>query len=72
MLAEGISDRFTRFISADQFAKMQSYDITGVGLNLCTASELEEKTDFHASQVDFLAFTIWKSSLSIPHHPWSQ
>ena len=55
MLADGISDRFTRFITAEQFARMQSYDITGVGLNLCTGSELEEKTDFRASQV-------WKPS----------
>ena len=60
MLADGISDRFTRFITADQFAKMQSYDITGVGLNLCTGSELEEKTDFRASEVGFGFFAkIW-------------
>lgn len=51
MLAEGISDRFTRFVPSDQFSSMNSYDITGVGLNLSTAAELEGKTDIKATRV---------------------
>jgi len=51
MLAEGIPDRFTRFVPSDQFSAMNSYDITGVGLNLSTAAELEGKTDMKATRV---------------------
>jgi len=55
MLAEGISDRFTRFVPSDQFSSMNSYDITGVGLNLSTAAELEGKTDIKATRVTFFS-----------------
>ena len=51
MLADGVTDRFTRFVPREQFASMNSYDITGVGLNLSTAAELEDKTDFPAVKV---------------------
>lgn len=51
MLANGLADPYTRFITTEQFAAMQSYDITGVGLNICTDTELEEKTDYKASEV---------------------
>lgn len=51
MLADGVTDRFTRFVPREQFASMNSYDITGVGLNISTASELEDKTDIPARQV---------------------
>jgi hypothetical protein len=51
MLAEGVSDRFTRFVPSDKFSSMNSYDITGVGLNISTAAELEDKTDIKAPRV---------------------
>jgi len=51
MLADGVTDRFTRFVPKDQFASMTSYDITGVGLNISTAAELEDKTEYSANQV---------------------
>lgn len=57
MLAEGITDRFTRFVPREQFSSMNSYDITGVGINISTASELEDKTDFQARQV---ALKLWE------------
>lgn len=58
MLANGLSDPYTRFITGEQFQAMQSYDITGVGLNICTAAELEEKTDFRAPEVHWLSMPI--------------
>ena len=67
MLAEGLSDPYTRFITGDQFAAMQSYDITGVGLNLCTAMELEEKTDLHPSQVGTKS-SFCRTSLAYDQH----
>lgn len=54
MLSDGVTDRFTRFVPKEQFAAMNSYDITGVGLNLSTASELEGKTDLPAQKVPIL------------------
>lgn len=51
MLAEGVTDRFTRFVPREQFASMNSYDITGVGLNLSTAAELEDKANISAKKV---------------------
>ena len=59
MLATGLSDPYTRFISGEQFAAMQSYDITGVGLNLCTAAELEEKTGLRPDQAS------WNSTVTV-------
>ena len=64
MLATGLSDPYTRFISGEQFAAMQSYDITGVGLNLCTAAELEEKTGLHPAQAS------WNSTVTMSDSSW--
>jgi hypothetical protein len=44
MLARGISDPYSRFISPTEFAGMKKYDVTGVGLNLGTAEEYTRKT----------------------------
>ena len=44
MLAEGVADPYTRFISPQQLDGMRKYDITAVGLNLGTAEELRAKT----------------------------
>lgn len=57
MLSDGLSDPYTRFITVEQFSAMQSYDITGVGINICTATELEEKTDLKAPEVKILSET---------------
>ncbi|KAK9837689.1 hypothetical protein WJX74_003090 [Apatococcus lobatus] len=44
MLADGVADPYTRFISPQQLDGMRKYDITAVGLNLGTAEELRAKT----------------------------
>ena len=39
MLAYGLKDPYTRFITPPEFEAMRKYDVTGVGLNLATAEE---------------------------------
>lgn len=39
-----LKDPYSRFLSPDEFASMSKYDISGVGLNLGTLQELQEKT----------------------------
>ncbi|WPT15248.1 Carboxyl-terminal-processing peptidase 1 [Picochlorum sp. SENEW3] len=39
-----LKDPYTRFLSADEFSAMSKYDISGVGLNLGTKDDLQEKT----------------------------
>lgn len=43
MLAQGLRDPFSRFISPKEFESMLDYDVTGVGLNLGTAEEFKRK-----------------------------
>ena len=42
-----LRDPYTRFLSPDEFSAMSKYDISGVGLNLGTKQDLEEKTGLH-------------------------
>jgi len=43
MLARGLSDPYTRFISPQDFEGMKKYDVTGVGLNLGSREEFVRK-----------------------------
>ena len=43
MLAFGLDDPYTRFLSPDEFRAMARYDVTGVGLNLGTGDEYERR-----------------------------
>jgi hypothetical protein len=44
MLAYGLNDPYTRFITPQEFQAMRKYDVTGVGLNLATADEFTHKS----------------------------
>ena len=44
MLAYGLKDPYTRFITPPEFEAMRKYDVTGVGLNLATAEEFTRKS----------------------------
>ncbi|GIM09471.1 hypothetical protein Vretimale_13304 [Volvox reticuliferus] len=44
MLARGLSDPYCRFIGPPELEAMKKYDVSGVGLNLGTASEYVVKT----------------------------
>ena len=44
MLAYGLKDPYTRFITPSEFQAMRKYDVTGVGLNLATAEEFSRKS----------------------------
>lgn len=44
MMAKGISDPYSRFITPSDFSSMRKYDVSGVGLNLGTAEEFVLKT----------------------------
>eukprot|EP01025_Chloroclados_australasicus_P044036 TRINITY_DN4742_c0_g2_i1.p1 TRINITY_DN4742_c0_g2~~TRINITY_DN4742_c0_g2_i1.p1 ORF type:complete len:565 (-),score=59.26 TRINITY_DN4742_c0_g2_i1:321-1982(-) len=44
MLAEGLNDPYSRFISPPQFEELRKYDMSGVGLNLGTADEMTKRT----------------------------
>lgn len=44
MLAYGLNDPYTRFITPDEFQAMRKYDVTGVGLNLASAEEFTRKS----------------------------
>ena len=44
MLAFGLSDPYSRFITPEEFQVMRKYDVTGVGLNLATAEEFVRKS----------------------------
>ncbi|CAL8463652.1 g3186 [Coccomyxa elongata] len=44
MLAYGLNDPYTRFITPDEFQTMRKYDVTGVGLNLASAEEFTRKS----------------------------
>ena len=44
MLAYGLKDPYTRFITPAEFEAMRKYDVTGVGLNLATAEEFARKS----------------------------
>ena len=44
MLAYGLKDPYTRFITPFEFEAMRKYDVTGVGLNLATAEEFTRKS----------------------------
>jgi hypothetical protein len=44
MLAYGLSDPYSRFITPEEFQAMRKYDVTGVGLNLATAEEFTRKS----------------------------
>lgn len=39
MLSTGVRDPYTRFVPEDEFAALQKYDISGVGLNVGTAED---------------------------------
>ena len=43
MLSKSIKDRYTRFLSPGEFASLAKYDISGVGVNLGTGEEFEQK-----------------------------
>ncbi|GLC77774.1 hypothetical protein PLESTM_001141200 [Pleodorina starrii] len=45
MLARGLSDPYCRFIGPSELEAMKKYDVSGVGLNLGTATEYVVKTD---------------------------
>ena len=49
MLARGVADPYTRFITPQQLDDMRKYDVTAVGLNLGTAEELKAKTGLSRS-----------------------
>lgn len=42
-----LKDPYSRFLSPAEFSAMSKYDISGVGLNLGTKQDLEEKTGLH-------------------------
>ena len=44
MLAFGLSDPYTRFVTPEEFKEMRRYDVTGVGLNLGTSADFLTKT----------------------------
>lgn len=44
MLAYGLKDPYSRFITPSEFEAMRKYDVTGVGLNLATAEEFSRKS----------------------------
>ncbi len=44
MLAYGLKDPYSRFITPTEFQAMRKYDVTGVGLNLATAEEFSRKS----------------------------
>lgn len=44
MLAYGLKDPYSRFITPTEFEAMRKYDVTGVGLNLATAEEFARKS----------------------------
>jgi hypothetical protein len=44
MLAFGLNDPYSRFITPEEFRAMRKYDVTGVGLNLATAEEFTRKS----------------------------
>ena len=44
MLAFGLNDPYSRFITPEEFQAMRKYDVTGVGLNLATAEEFVRKS----------------------------
>ena len=44
MLAFGLNDPYSRFITPEEFRAMRKYDVTGVGLNLATAEEFVRKS----------------------------
>lgn len=44
MLAFGLADPYSRFITPEEFQAMRKYDVTGVGLNLATAEEFVRKS----------------------------
>lgn len=44
MLAYGLKDPYSRFITPTEFQAMRKYDVTGVGLNLATAEEFTKKS----------------------------
>ena len=58
MLAQGLSDPYTRLITPAEFAAMQMYDISGVGLNISDAGELARKTSFRPSEVGSSALAL--------------
>ena len=44
-----LKDPYSRFLSPEEFSAMSKYDISGVGLNLGTLQELQEKTGLSPS-----------------------
>lgn len=44
MVARGLRDPYSRFITPSEFSAMLKYDVSGVGLNLGTAEEFVNKT----------------------------
>lgn len=42
-----LKDPYSRFLSPSEFSSMSKYDISGVGLNLGSKQDLEEKTGLH-------------------------
>ena len=47
-----LKDPYSRFLSPSEFSSMSKYDISGVGLNLGTKQDLEEKTGLHPDFAD--------------------
>lgn len=43
MLAEGVADPYTRYLSRGEFQEMLKYDVTGIGLNLGSLEDLRNK-----------------------------
>jgi len=43
MLARGLSDPYTRFMTPQEFESMRRFDVTGVGLNLSSSAEYVRK-----------------------------
>jgi hypothetical protein len=43
-LVSRLRDPYSRFLDVSEFGAMAKYDVSGVGLNLGTADELERKT----------------------------
>lgn len=43
MIVLGVGDPYTRYLTRDEFRPMLKYDVSGVGINLGTAEDLETK-----------------------------
>ena len=49
-MISSLGDPYSRFVSPDEFSSMAKYDVSGIGLNLGTRTELRTKTGLEPAQ----------------------